>query len=126
VILGGEEFIKRIREMLTGRALSHEIVDRKRLVEYPPLDEVAGVVARAFKTKEEAIRGKGGRGNTARRVALYLAQRYTGLSNKTIGDFFGGIHYSAVSKASGTLKEEMISDQRLSKLVDKLDSHFKT
>jgi len=72
------------------------------------------------------LQGKGGRANTARKEALYLAQRYTGLSNKTIGDLFGGIHYSAVSKASARLREEMISDQRLSKLVDELDSHFKT
>jgi len=83
-------------------------------------------VAKAFKVNEEVIRGRGGRANKARRAALYIAQRYTGLSNKAIGDFFGGIHYSAVSKASERLREEMISDQRLSKLVDELDSHFKT
>jgi REP element-mobilizing transposase RayT len=126
VILGGEEFIKGIRRGLTGKALSHEITERKRFIEYPLLGEVVGLVARAFKVKEEAIRGRGGRANTARNVALYLAQRYTGLGNKAIGDLFGGIHYSAVSKASGRLREEMISDKGLSKLVDELDSHFKT
>jgi hypothetical protein len=31
-----------------------------------------------------------------------------------------------VSKAAGRLREELISDQRLSKRVDELDSHFKT
>jgi len=126
VILGGEEFIKRIRGILMGKALSHEIVERKRLMEYPLLDEVVRRVAKAFKIDEEVIRAKGGRANTARRAALYLAQRYTGLSNNAIGALLGGIHYSAVSKASGRLREEMISDQRLSKLVDELDSHFKT
>ena len=126
VILGGEEFVKRIRGMLTGETLSQEIVERKRLLEYPLLDEVVKGVARAFKINEECIRGKGGRANAARRVALYLAQRYTGLSNKAIGDMFGGIHYSAVSKASGKLREEMIFDQRLSRLVRELDSQFKT
>jgi putative transposase len=126
VILGGEEFVKRIRGMVTGKALSHEIVERKRLLEYPRLEEVVKVVARAFEINEEVIRGKGGRVNTARRVALYLAQRYTGLSNKAIGDIFGGIHYSAVSKASGRLREAMISDKRLSKLIGEAESHFKT
>jgi hypothetical protein len=125
VILGGEEIIKKIRGILKGKALSHEIIERKRLMEYPLLDEVVRRVAKAFKIDEEVIRAKGGRANTARRVALYLAQRYTGLSNNAIGDLLGGIHYSAVSKASGRLREEMISDQRLSKLVDELDSHFK-
>jgi putative transposase len=126
VILGGEEFIRGIKGMFTGKGLSHEIVERKRLVEYPLLDEVVRRVAEAFKIDERAIRGKGSRANTARRVAIYLAQRYTGLGNKAIGDLFGGIHYSAVSKASGRLREEMIFDQRLSRLVNELDSHFKT
>jgi REP element-mobilizing transposase RayT len=126
VILGGEEFIKRIRGMLTGKALSHEIVERKRLIEYPLLDEVIRRVAEVFKIDEGVIRGKGSRANTARKAALYLAQRYTGLDNKAIGDLFGGIHYSAVSKASGRLREEMISDKGLSKLIDEIDSHFKT
>jgi len=126
VILGGEEFIKGIKGMLKGKALSHEIIERKRLIEYPLLDEVVRRVARAFKIDEGVIRGKGGRANRARKVALYLAQRYTGLSNKAIGDLFGGIHYSAVSKAFERLREEMISDKGLSKLVDEVDSHFKT
>jgi REP element-mobilizing transposase RayT len=126
VILGGEEFVRRIRGMVTGKGLSHEIIERKRLLEYPRLEEVVRVVGKAFKIDEGVILAKGGRGNTARKVALYLAQRYTGLSNEVIGDFFGGIHYSAVSQASGRLREEMISDQRLSRLVDELDSHFKT
>ncbi len=126
VILWGEEFVRKIREMLTGESLSQEIVERKRLLEYPPLDEVVEAVARAFKIDEESIRGKGGRGTAARRVALYLAQRYTGLSNQAIGKELGGIHYSAVSKASVKLREEMIFDRRLSKLVGELDSRFKT
>ncbi|MCJ7803417.1 MAG: hypothetical protein MUP18_02340, partial [Desulfobacterales bacterium] len=126
VILGGEEFIKRIKGMLRGKALSHEIIERKRLAEYASLDEVVRRVARAFKINEEAIRGRGGRANTARKVALYFAQRYTGLSNKAIGNLFGGIHYSSVSKASERLREEMISNKELSKVVDEIDSHFKT
>jgi REP element-mobilizing transposase RayT len=126
VILGGEEFVKRIRGMVTGKGLSHEIIERKRLLEYPQIDEVVKGVAKAFRIDEGVILSKGGRANRARRVALYLAQRYTGLRNEVIGEFFGGIHYSAVSQASGRLREEMISDQRLSRLVDELDSHFKT
>jgi hypothetical protein len=126
VILGGEEFVKTIRGMVTGKALSDEIIERKRLLEYPKIDEVVKGVAKAFKIDEGVILAKGGRANTARRVALYLAQRYTGLSNEVIGELFGGIHYSAVSQASGRLRDEMISDQRLSRLVDELDSHFKT
>jgi chromosomal replication initiation ATPase DnaA len=64
-------------------------------------------------------------GNTARKVALYLAQRYAGLSNREIGGRFGGIDGSAVSKVSIRMKEEMASNKQLSTLVSELDSSFK-
>ena len=73
--------------------------------------------------------GVGGRGRTLpgkRKVAVYFAKRYTGLGNEQIAGYFGGIHYSAVSKAYSKLKEEMSADKRLSMLVNELDSQFKT
>jgi len=95
VVLGGGDFVQRIKGVLKGRLLSAEIID------------------------------KGGRANTPRKVVLYLAQRYTGLSNKEIGERFGGIEASAVSKASARVKEEMALDKKLWKLVTELDSSFK-
>lgn len=126
VILGGKEFIEKIKGMLRGKSLSHEIIERKRLVERPFPNEVISTVAKAFDIKEDTIEGKGNRDNTARKVAIYFVQRYTGLSNKDIGKLFGGIHYSAVSKASARLKQDISTDRKLLKLVEELDSHFKT
>ena len=126
IILGGKEFIKKIKGMLKGRPLSQEIIERKRLTENPRTDEVIRTVAREFGVEEEAIKDKGNRANAARKVAIYLVQRYTGLSNDEIGRLFGGIHYSAISKASARLKEEITHDSKLSKLVERLISQFKT
>jgi len=125
IILGGEEFIDQIKERVRGKTLSHDIIERRRLVDSPTLEEMVEIVARAFGVQEEAIRGKRGQENTARKAALYFAQRYTGESNEAIGKWFGGIHYSAVSKASARFKQEMASDPKLSKLVKAIDSHFK-
>jgi chromosomal replication initiation ATPase DnaA len=47
------------------------------------------------------------------------------VSNEEVGGVFGGIHYSAVSKASARVREEMHRDRELSELVGKLDSQFK-
>jgi putative transposase len=126
VILGGEEFIDRVKEKFKGKALSQEIVERRRLEGHPTLDELLKRVSGAFKIDEDLIRGKGGRANTARKVALYLAKRYTGLGNEQIARYFGGVHYSAVSKAYSKFKEEMSADKRLSRIVDEFDSQFKT
>lgn len=64
-------------------------------------------------------------GNISRNVAIYLAKRYSGLSNRKIGEIFGGIHHSAVSKASGRLEEEIKKDKRLFRLVEEVKSHVK-
>jgi REP element-mobilizing transposase RayT len=125
VILGDQVFIERIKGMLKGRRLSQGIVERKRLLEHPSATEVVGVVSEAYGIDQEEILERGGRANTARKVAIYYCQRYTGLSNEAIGELFGGIHYTTVSKVTARLREEMLKDKELSKLIDHLNSHFK-
>ena len=39
-------------------------------------------------------------------------------------ELIGGIHYSTVSKVSAWLRAEMVKDKELSKLTNRLDSHF--
>src|SRR3990170_6327758 len=69
----------------------------------PDPDKIIKEVATTFGIDKDIIEGKGQRNNMARNAAIYFVQRYTGLKNEEIGDIFGGIHYSAVSKASWRL-----------------------
>ncbi len=125
VILGGEEFIRKIKGMLKGRQLPQEIVGRKRLVESPSPIKVVGVVSKVFGINREEILGGGSCRHLARKVAIYLCQRYTGLSNEAIGRLFGGIHYSTVSKVTNRIREEMLRDKKISEVVNRATSHFK-
>jgi chromosomal replication initiation ATPase DnaA len=59
-------------------------------------------------------------------VAVYLIKRYSGLSNKEIGEIFGGIHYSSISKISIRLKDEMARNKDLDSLVKRIESNVKT
>lgn len=126
IILGGEEFIEKIKGMLKGKPLSSEIVERKRLMENPQPGDVIKIVAEMFRVDEKEINCKGSRTNTPRKAAIYFMQRYAGLSNEEVGKLFGGLHYSAVSKASARLREDMAKDKTLSKIIQRIDSHFKT
>jgi len=125
VVLGGEKFKDRIMGMLKGKKLGSEIVARKKLTTYPRLEEIVRRVSEAFGVKKEGILLGGKRLNPARNVALYLAQRYTGLGNEEVGRLFGGLHYSAVSKAAARMKEAAVTDRELGNIVRSLDSHFK-
>jgi len=61
------------------------------------------------------VKSKGSGKDTAKKVALYLIKRYSGLGNQEIGTLFGGMHYSAVTKSSARLETEMTQDKGLRK-----------
>ena len=125
VVLGGENFKDRIIGVLKGKKLGPEIVARRKFTTSPTLEEIVREVSEAFGVKRGGIVSGGKRLNPARNVALYLAQRYTELGNEEIGRVFGGLHYSAVSKAAARVKEAMSMDNELGKIVMRLDSQFK-
>jgi putative transposase len=125
VVLGGDDFVEKIKKTLKGKVLSSDISERKRFMTLPNPDYVIKEVARAFGTDEGHLIGKGLKDNMARKAAIYFVQRYSRLSNEEIGRIFGGIHVSAVSKASARLKKEMADDRKLSKRIEELTSSFK-
>jgi REP element-mobilizing transposase RayT len=125
VVLGVEEFIGKIKKMLDGKVLSREILERKRLTTQLLPSEIITKVALTLGVEGKTIIEKGRRDNIARKVAIYFVQRYAGLNNEEIGQMFGGIHFSAVSKATAAVKEEMIHDKELSEIIKRLDSNFK-
>ena len=61
-----------------------------------------------------------GKTTLRKKAAIYLMKRYTCLDNKEIGEVFGGLHYSAVSKAAARLEKELSKDKDLTKLVGRL------
>lgn len=125
IVLGGGKFIEKIKKMFTGQELSRDIAERKRFKTLPDPDKIIKEVAAAFGVDEDMIEGKGQKNNTARNAAIYFVQRYTGLKNEETGKIFGGIHYSAVSKASWRLKQAMADDKRIEKLIKTVESRIK-
>jgi REP element-mobilizing transposase RayT len=126
VILGSKEFIEKIKESISEDELDKEIVERKRLADYVAPGEILSVVSNYFKIHIEDIKDKRCRNNTAKKVAIYLMKRYSGLSNSEIGHIFGGVHYSAISKSSKRLEVEMENNENLHKLIRDLMSNVKT
>jgi chromosomal replication initiation ATPase DnaA len=124
-ILRDKDFRDKIMDMLKGKELSHEIVHRKRLMRHKTPSEIIDEAAKAFGVDRQAIVKRGGRQVTARKAALYFVQHYAGLSITEIGKIFGGIHFSALSKAVARFKEEMEADRKLMKVIEKLNSNIK-
>ena len=77
-------------------------------------------------TDRDALTGKGGGRNTAKKVAIYIIKRYAGLGNQEIGTLFGGMHYSRVSKSSARLENAMKDNKALRNLVKGIVSNART
>lgn len=126
LILGSDEFIERIREMFSGKTISKEIVERKRLLKSPLPEDIIEKVAKAFGVNRDLIKEKNIRGNVARKAAIYLVQRYCNLRNDETGKIFGDLHCSAVSKVSTRFKEELANNKALAKITRRVESIVKT
>ena len=124
VILGDEEFRESVRKKLKGRKISDEIIEKKRLTDKRAPEEIVKDVAKGFGINEgEVLSGDNKR--EGRKVAIYLIQRYSGLSNSEIGKIFGGIHCSSISKIVMRLKEEMAKNKNLGSLLKRIESKVK-
>jgi chromosomal replication initiation ATPase DnaA len=61
-----------------------------------------------------------------KRAGFCALRGLTNIGLKEIGKVFGGLHYSAVSKAAARLERELLKDKDLAKLFDRLVSNVKT
>jgi len=126
IILGGEKFVEKIKSMLNMETISQEIVERKSLGKCPSAEAILESVASAFDVKKESLKEKALKKTTARKMAIYLMKRHTGLGNAEIGEIFGGLHYSAVSKVASRFESATAGDTKLSTLAKTVISNVKT
>lgn len=94
---------------------------RSLLPVYPPQP---GGNAQVFGCSPTEIRARSRPGRKgygpARSVAMWLCQDRAGLTLPQIARLFGGIHYSAVSRAVRRIKTRMAEDEELQSLVDRV------
>jgi len=123
MILGEERFIKSaLKRVKKAWEEKEEVSDRKRLGSISEVEEILGLVCEVFKVSREEVFHKRG---DIRDLSIYLLKRYSGLTNHQIGDMFGGISYSAVSKAVKRFSLHLSEDRKLQKKIGKIISLFK-
>jgi putative transposase len=125
-ILGQDKFIEDIKCLIQGKVLDREITERKRLKQYPSPEAILAAVAAVTETQEKAITPRGSRQSTARKMAIYLMKRYSGLTNQEVGGVFGGLHYSAISQVSIRFGKILEGDSQLKNQLEAVMSKVKT
>lgn len=127
IILGGESFIRKVLSRIKSERLEQEEVShRKALQATSGREEIVAAICGHYGITWEEI--KGSKRNEARKACIYLLKKYTGASNREIGEQFGKMTYSAVAKTCQSFAQQMERDKGLSERIKEIltkNSNFK-
>jgi len=109
VILGGERYIEETLKRIAGKEVDRkEDISCRRALgsKLPRLDAewiIDQVCSYFHISRDDVLTRKG----EHRDLTIYLAKRYTNLSNRQIGEIFGDLSYSAVTKVEQRFRQKM-------------------
>src|SRR4030042_609617 len=116
-IIGGEEFIKRVKEELLTIQTDRECPSLKEIQRYRAKEKIIEAIEKeSGKGLEEIKREKG----NIRQIAMDLLYRTGGLKGAEIGKLMG-VDYSTVSQEKKRLREKIEKDRKLKQLVNRIE-----
>ena len=121
-ILGSGEFIRELLQKGETKNLrSEEIPCRRQLKATRGIEELIFDVSSYFSVApSEILEGKG----AMRDIGIYLGKKYTGLTNREIGERFGGLSYSGVTRVSQRFQEKLAKNKSLRRQVEEIDDRI--
>lgn len=120
-ILGGKDFVERVKGKIDERAKRDEEVSEARRLFRPGIGDIVSATARVYgKREKEFSKKRRGHGNEARAMAIYLCRELGGHKLREIGAAFGLEKYSSVSSACLSMKARMERDKRLARQGEKI------
>jgi REP element-mobilizing transposase RayT len=118
VILGGQGFKEKIRELIDRIKADDELPQVKRLKETLSIEKIITVCCSFYdKTLKDLL--KKGKNRSERQAAIYLSKVLSGKKNIEVGRYFG-IKGSAVSETLKTVEQRMIEDEMFQRDIKKL------
>ncbi|MGD0649750.1 MAG: transposase [Verrucomicrobiia bacterium] len=113
VLLGGAEFVRRMRRHLRGD--EKEQAGLRRLRERASFDRAVAVVERLKSEKWETFRDR--YGDWGRDLALYLGRKRCGMRLRDLAVAAGGLDYGSVSGAVRRFEQQLQRDKKLAALA---------
>ena len=123
IILGGTRFIKEALSRLSEEDLLKEDISHRRALRSAyRFEEVMDSICVYFDIPRDELLGN--ENGEHRNIAIYLLKKYTGLTNRQIGQLVGNISYSAVAKVYQRFSEKLKEDKALKREVGKIVSNL--
>lgn len=106
--LGREHFLQRLKDHLQskGPPAHREVPSLRQLRSRPEAKSTLDCVAKAYGCCREELLSRRTRGNEARAVAMVLVWDCCGMSLREVGDFFGGVGYTAMAQMIRRTREK--------------------
>jgi chromosomal replication initiation ATPase DnaA len=118
MILGTKSFIKEtLKRLDTDTIHKIETSYKKALSSTHDIEEIVRILSLHFKVTEEQIMHV----SPYRTYATYLSRNYTPVSNTQIGNYFGNISCSAVTKIGSRMKERIAKDKKVREEIMKIE-----
>jgi putative transposase len=117
LILGGEDFVAKVRKMLKGDRTEQKSL---RTLEALPVDwaRIVAAIEKLWNAPWDNIRQR--HGDPGRGLAMLIARRYGGMSLRETGEAMGGLRYAAVSDAVRRISARLETDGALEKRYKKV------
>ena len=120
MILGRSLFIKEVLKKLERQYLQKKDISHRRVLHVAMgMEEILQRVAEQYRVTKDAILNR--EATEARKVAIYLIRKHTAVTNRQIGEYFGGLSYSGVARIIERLKRDMKSDRRLTRRIEAIN-----
>jgi REP element-mobilizing transposase RayT len=120
-VLGSESFARRIQDRMSDlRDGRQEVTALRRGTVVLSPKAILQTVAKRYGLPVQRLQERGGHGLEARNVALWLIWEKCGLSQREVGELFGGMNYAAVAQRLRRLKPE--SRKTAAKLISEMSN----
>lgn len=120
VVLGTEEFAKKVTEKLKGTFREHS--GKREIRQKVRFSDIVKVVERIKRERWADFRDR--RGDYGKGLVLWAARRYTGMTLGQIGEAVGGIDYSAVSKVVARFEVKARKSRQLRQYQKKVQNEL--
>ena len=115
VMLGREGFWEQVRSQLPRKRGRSREQPSLRMLEKREPAEVLRKVAQYFKVSAEELRRKRSGYRDQRGLVMEMMHRYSGVSQREIGSYLGGMDYTSVSHERSRIRDRMKEDAKLNR-----------
>ena len=119
---GSQGFREKIRKQLAKGRMDYEIPERKRQQRRASLKTIEDVVIKSYGiSRQELLRKRRGHWNEPRNLAIYLGRMVGGCRLKEIGNRWGQLQYSSVSRMVDSVRRLMEKDRSFRQRVEGIE-----